>query len=147
MEGIFIQFFSNKITLAVLLASLFSQILKTFYWSIKKRRLFPEALYRGYGGFPSSHTAFVTSLTGSIYMLEGLSNLFFVTFGMSLLWVIYVLDIKMFFELTSEYLDDVFDTVTNIGDIKKLESLMGHTFSQVIGGFIVGILAVRYIFF
>ncbi len=137
---------SNKLFVAPVLAAIISQFAKAIIWSIKERKPFFRVLYKGYGGFPSSHTAFVTAVTGSVYILEGLSNLFFVALFMSLLWIIYVLDIKMLFEVTADYLDEVFDTITQI-DIKRLGALMGHTYSQILGGLVVGILVLKYIFF
>ncbi len=144
--AMFEQIVTNKLFIAPLLAAIISQLSKAIIWSIKERKPFFSVLYKGYGGFPSSHTAFVTAVTGGVYLLEGFSNLFFVTLFMSLLWIVYVLDIKMLFEVTADYLDEVFETITQI-DIKRLGALMGHTYTQILGGFVVGILVLKYVFF
>ena len=60
---------------------------------------------------------------------------------MSLLWVIYVMDIKMFSDLNTEFVNNIIDLLEN-PNIKHMETVMGHTVIQILAGFIIGIIAI-----
>lgn len=138
---------SHKLVLSVLLATLIAQLAKTVFWTFKMKKFKLEYFYKSYGGFPSGHTAYVTALTSGIFILEGgFTNLFFVTFAISLLWIVYVLDMKMFLDINTDFFNKLTDLIEK-PDIEHVESIMGHTYGQVIGGFLVGIWAVGIIFF
>lgn len=141
----FANLVTNKIFVAVLFATVTSQIIKTLIWSFKHKRIKLEIFYKGYGGFPSSHTAFVTALTVGIWKMEGFSSLFFVTLAMAVLWVSYVVDLKLGFDLSADYLHSLLKVLEK-PDFKKFDVVVGHSYSQVIIGFVVGFVVALLVF-
>lgn len=136
----------HPVFISVALATIVAQLVKTIYWTIRKKEFKLGYFFKGYGGFPSGHTAYVTALSASIYVLEGFSNLFYVTLAVSLLWIVYVLDIKMFLDINTDFFNSLIDLIEK-PDMKRVETIMGHTYGQIIGGLVVGVWAVWFIFF
>ncbi|MFT4343839.1 MAG: divergent PAP2 family protein [Candidatus Woesearchaeota archaeon] len=67
-------------------AWLFSEVLKVIFASYRCGKLDFKACIR-YGGMPSSHSAFVSSLAVSVYVVQGLSALFIVCVALAVLVV------------------------------------------------------------
>ncbi len=76
---------TNQIALSVIFSFLISQFLKFIILVAKNEKHAIQALYRQYGGMPSTHTAIVSAIVFSVYLIEGFSNLFFVALFFSLI--------------------------------------------------------------
>lgn len=75
------------IVLSPIIATLINNIIKTIIHSIKNNKFKISPLYKSCGGMPSSHSAFLGALLASIFIQEGISNLFLVVFALSILLI------------------------------------------------------------
>ena len=74
----------NKIALAVLLAGFGAQLLKLIIFFFRHKSLSWHDLVVT-GGMPSSHSAFVVSLSTIIYLMEGVSTAFVISLVLALI--------------------------------------------------------------
>ena len=92
-----------------------------------------------FGGFPSAHTAFVTSLTYTVYVFEGASSLLFaLSFVFSLLFLFDAMRVRYEAGRHAQELNRM------LGEKKYIERL-GHTPFQVFAGIVFGI-AISFFF-
>jgi acid phosphatase family membrane protein YuiD len=133
------DFFGNHILLSVVLSYLLAGVLKIFFYYLGTNKIEPRFFFRT-GGMPSSHTASVTAMTVSIYLLEGVSNLFIVCFIMSMVVISDAVGVRRAAGKQARLLNTMIDELLNKGNIKaeKLYVLLGHTPKQVLGGLILG---------
>jgi len=107
------------------------------------RRRWRPALFFSSGGMPSSHTATVTTLSWLVARQEGVDSS---VFSLVLIFSIYVV-----FEATglrqevgkqAELLNDLMDRViaTHHLDHHRLRELVGHTWLEVVVGFLFGLM-------
>ncbi len=95
------------------------------------------------GGMPSSHTSLVTTLTLSIWGIEGSDS---ILFSMSLIFALYFVfeatglrqEVGHQARVLNEMLDEL--TKTQKVDRGRLRELVGHTWSEVLGGVVVGVM-------
>ncbi len=120
----------NPIIFIVLIAWLLAEVIKVITASVKKDRFALDMLFKT-GGMPSAHTAFVSALSTSIGLTEGInSTIFIITASFSLIVI-----------------HDAFAVRGVIG--KQLNKLMkptlseviniGHSISEVLMGMTIGI--------
>jgi len=145
MENVFLSIIYNPILLISVMASIISQFFKMALYSLKKRKLIFDVIWKGYGnkaGMPSSHTAFMSAAAATIYLIEGgPTNLFMLSVITAIVTVQTVVDLKFHFDSASNYINGMFDLVLDTKEtaLKKFEHLTGHTYNQVIVGAIIGI--------
>ena len=107
------------------------------------RKKWRPSLVVANGGMPSSHTAMVTTLTCVIGGTEGIDS--------SLFGLVLVFSIFVIFEATglrqevgkqAELLNDLMENVLSGHKLerKRLRELVGHTWQEVGGGIIFGVL-------
>lgn len=84
------------------------------------------------GGMPSTHTAVITSLTLSIYLLEGFSNLFYVVLVLSIIIINDALNVR--WEASKHSLE--LNKITKSNKFK----IVGHKPLEVLIGLIIGII-------
>jgi len=130
-----------------ILSLLIAQLLKIF-------TTYPPDFSRiiGSGGFPSSHTAFVSSLTTTIGLNHGFySDIFAITTVFSLVVIYDASGVRRAVGEQANVLNNIishFDLRNNFKNIEKekefykeeLKELIGHTPVEVISGIILGIL-------
>jgi acid phosphatase family membrane protein YuiD len=135
------EFFGNHILQAALFSYLIGGILKVLFYYLGRGKIELKMLFRT-GGMPSTHTATVTAMTSTIYMLEGVSNLFIVCFIVSLVIISDALGVRRAAGKQAQLLNDIVGEFQYTGKFKtkKLYELLGHTPQQVLGGLILGIL-------
>jgi acid phosphatase family membrane protein YuiD len=95
------------------------------------------------GGMPSSHTALVTTLTIGIARYAGVgSSLFAVTLLFSLYFMFEAAGLRQEVGNQARVLNDLVDELrhTHHVDPKSLKELVGHTWGEVAGGFLFGLL-------
>ena len=142
--------FSNRVLLCCLTAWFVAQALKipTYLWVEKK---LDWMRFFGSGGMPSSHTAFVVSLTIMIGAQEGFDTAIFAAVAAFSTIVMYDAtgvrrETGRQAEVLNEILRSVFVDGKPISD-DDLKELIGHTKVEVAGGFLVGVaVACVYLF-
>jgi acid phosphatase family membrane protein YuiD len=113
----------NKIILIPLIAVIAAQLIKIIIILIKQKNInFNQAIWSV--GMPSSHSAFFSALILAVAIKEGInSSLFAITLLFSL---VYLFDLILVFKVTKE-------------KIKQLKGKLGHSFSEIIVGIIIGV--------
>ena len=94
------------------------------------------------GGMPSSHTSLVTTLTLAVGMTEGVSStLFSVVLIFSLYFVFEATGLRQEVGQQARVLNEMFDELyqSHHLDQKRLRELVGHTWTEVLGGGVVGV--------
>lgn len=142
--------FSNRTLLCCLTAWFVAQALKipTYLWVEKK---LDWMRFFGSGGMPSSHTAFVVSLTIMIGAQVGFDSALFAAVAAFSTIVMYDAtgvrrETGRQAEVLNEILRSVFVDGKPISD-DDLKELVGHTKVEVAGGFLVGVaVACAYLF-
>jgi len=141
---------SNKILWAVLISLVGAQVLKVLIVLITERK-FDRQRIRGTGGMPSSHSSSVTALAASVGFVEGFSSSEF-TIALVLAFVVMydAMGIRRaagrHAEILNELMQDLADSMKDGFKPETLRTLLGHTFPQVVGGAILGILVSMIIF-
>lgn len=135
--------FENRVLWCAVAAWFVAQALKIpTYWLVEKeldwRRFF------GSGGMPSSHTAFVISLTIMIGAVEGFNTALFAAAVVLSAIVMYDAsgvrrETGIQGQVLNEIIQKVFVDGQPITDV-ELKELVGHTKVEVAGGFVVGVL-------
>lgn len=133
----------EKIFLTVILAGAGVQGVKMLLILLKHRRLTWQDLIVT-GGMPSSHSAFVTSLSTIIYLYEGLST----SFSISVVLALIVLRDAFGVRRTVGEEGLVINKLMKKMNVKtKTHFAMGHTKAQVFVGSILGILIALGVFY
>lgn len=117
-----------KIFIAFLAAIIIAQVLKMFF-----KKKFHWKILVEFGGMPSAHVAGVSAMAASLYVLEGLSVLFFVALIFSLIVIRDAMGVRKAVSLNSR-------TINKILKKKELKETTGHTFYEVLGGVILGLI-------
>jgi len=95
---------------------------------------------------PSSHSAMVVALTTSIYMTEGLTSLAFaIALSFSLITMHDAMGIRRAAGKQAEVINEWSRLLAQIhadGEFtpENLKTMLGHSFIQVIGGMVVGLI-------
>ena len=128
--------------LAALLSGLAAQAAKVLLEAILRRRWRPELFFTN-GGMPSSHTATVTTLALIVGQGEG--------YGSSIFSLVLIFSLFVVFEATglrqeigkqAQLLNDLMDSAIHGErlDGHRLRELVGHTWGEVFGGLVFGVL-------
>ncbi len=133
--------FTNPGMLA-LLSGLVAQASKVLIEGIRHRRWRPGLLFSN-GGMPSSHTATVTVLTLSVGRLEGYaSSVFSLVLIFSLFVITEATGLRQEIGQQARLLNDLMDSALRGEKVPKvrLRELVGHTWREVGGGLVCGLL-------
>ena len=132
----------HRVALAALAAGLTAQMLKVVIELVRTGRLDPLRFFYN-GGMPSSHTALVTALTIGVGHDAGVSSpLFAVTLLFSLYFMFEAAGLRQEVGNQARVLNELADEVrkTHHLDRERLKELVGHTWAEVFGGFLYGVL-------
>jgi acid phosphatase family membrane protein YuiD len=132
----------NRVAVAALIAGFLAQVLKVLIELFRTRRLNILRFFDN-GGMPSSHTALVTTLAIGVARYAGMSSvLFAVTLLFSLYFVFEAAGLRQEVGKQARLLNELADELrhTHHLDPKRLKELVGHTWNEVFGGFVFGIL-------
>jgi acid phosphatase family membrane protein YuiD len=119
-----------------------AQLLKVVIELVRTRRLDLLRFFDN-GGMPSSHTALVTTLTICVGHDAGVrSPLFAVTLLFSLYFIFEAAGLRQAVGSQARVLNDLVDELrqTHHLDRGRLKELVGHTWGEVFGGFLYGVL-------
>jgi acid phosphatase family membrane protein YuiD len=138
----------HKIGIAAITSGLVAQGFKVVFDLFRSRRIHLLRFFDN-GGMPSSHTALVTALTFGAWHLFGVdSSIFSVTLIFSLYFVFEAAGLRQEVGNQAKVLNDLVDELraTRHVDRSRLKELVGHTWGEVLGGFVLGII-VAYLFY
>jgi len=132
----------HTIGIASLLAGLLAQFMKVVVAFHKTRKLRFDRFFDT-GGMPSSHTALVTTLTIGVALDSGISS---AMFSIALVFSMYVVfeaaglrqEVGKQAKVLNELIDDLL--VTHHINTSRLKELVGHTWGEVMVGFLLGLL-------
>ena len=138
----------HRVAVAALLAGLAAQALKVLIEWARTRRFNPLRFFDN-GGMPSSHTALVTTLTIGMARFAGIgSSMFAVTLLFSLYFMFEAAGLRQEVGNQARLLNHLVEELrhTHHVDPKRLKELVGHTWGEVAGGFVFGLIvsAVAY---
>ena len=130
----------HPILWAALISGLAAQFYKVIVESVRERRF---KLYRLFetGGMPSSHTAVVTSLAVGAWRVDGLdSPLFAITAVFSLYFILEATGLRQEVGKQARTLNEILDELIDSHHFarERTRELLGHTWSEVIAGFVLG---------
>lgn len=125
-----------------LFSGLAAQFGKVVLELVLHRRWRPMLLFAN-GGMPSSHTATVTTLTLAVGRLEGFdSSIFSLVLIFSLYVVFEATGLRQEMGHQAQLLNDLMDEALagRSVDRRRLRELVGHTWTEVAGGLVFGVL-------
>ncbi|MHC1693467.1 MAG: divergent PAP2 family protein [Sphaerochaetaceae bacterium] len=135
----------NRPLLAACTGMLIAQFLKPFIlWAIERE--FDPHLFISTGGMPSSHTAMVVALSTSIYLLYGVESVeFAICFVFSGITIHDAMGIRRAAGKQAEVINEWSRILTKLHDEgqftpENLKTMLGHNFSQVFAGTILGLI-------
>ena len=131
----------HPILWAALISGTVAQLYKVLVESIRERRL---KLYRLFetGGMPSSHTSAVTSLAVGAWRVEGFSSpIFAITLVLGIYFVFEATGLRQEVGKQARILNEILDELIDTHHFarEKTRELLGHTWSEVFGGFLLGL--------
>jgi len=113
------------------------QILKTIIYSVKEGRFTIKYGFSA-GGFPSSHSAFVTALVITIGIRNGfLSDIFAVAFVFAAIVIFDAYRLRGAVQKQSEIINKLLKKMSP-EDKEHAPGMVGHTFGEVLSGIIIG---------
>jgi acid phosphatase family membrane protein YuiD len=132
----------HPILWAAIASGICAQLYKVVFESLRERRL---KFYRFFetGGMPSSHTAVVTALAVGAWRVAGIdSALFAITLIFSLYFVLEATGLRQEVGKQARVLNEILDELIDSHHFarEKTRELLGHTWSEVFGGFVIGLL-------
>lgn len=150
----FNDLFSNQLFISAACAWLIAQILKTIIHTFLTKDFDLERMY-GSGGMPSSHSATVTALATSSFLLYGAASSEFAISAILAIIVMYdARGVRRETGIQAKVLNDLIKLLQDIhNDLmsidEKLKEFVGHTPLQVIvGGFLgIGIALIVNLFY
>ena len=135
----FVQLFNNTTLQAALLAWFIAQVIKVILTFISDRKVILSRLY-GAGGMPSSHSAFVASMTTCIGKIYGFdSPIFAVSCVFSLIVMYDAAGVRRAAGKQARAINLLF-MHTDLKFDEHLKELLGHTPLQVVCGAILGVI-------
>ncbi|NLA92481.1 MAG: divergent PAP2 family protein [Spirochaetales bacterium] len=136
---------ANRPLFAALFAAFLAQFLKPFLnWPFERK--FVKQLFVSTGGMPSSHTAMVVALTTSVFIKEGGRSLAFaISITFALIIIHDSMGIRRAAGKQAKVLNEWSRILNKIHEdgqftIENLKTMLGHSFMQVLGGIILGLL-------
>jgi acid phosphatase family membrane protein YuiD len=132
----------HTIGIASLLSGMLAQLMKVVLAFRRTKKLRFERFFDT-GGMPSSHAALVTTLTIGVAIASGITS---PIFSVVLIFSLYVVfeaaglrqEVGKQARVLNELVDDL--RVTHHLNKSRLKELVGHTWGEVIVGFVIGLI-------
>ncbi len=132
----------NEILICALVAWFVAQVLKVFIHGLVNRKIDWRRMF-GMGGMPSSHTAFLVSLTTMIAMREGLgSTAFAIAVAVTMVVIYDAMGVRYQTGKQSHVINRILRRMLVEGqplEEHDLKELMGHTPTEVFFGAVIGL--------
>ncbi len=135
------ELFSNKILITTLFAWIFAQTIKVVIGVVREKR-FDFRWFVGTGGMPSSHAAGASCLATAVGMNYGFDSVYFALAASFAIVVMFdAQGVRRATGRQARILNKITEDIYWQGKIRedRLRELIGHTPTEVIGGFIVGV--------
>ena len=135
------QLISNRILIAGMAAWASAQILKTITYAIVNKTLDLKRLL-GDGGMPSAHSATVTAIAVATGFIEGFdSSIFAVAIMIAFVVMHDAMGVRLETGKQAKVINDMIKLVytEDMSPEEKLKEFVGHTPSQVVAGFVLGV--------
>jgi hypothetical protein len=126
----------NRILLAVLLAWFATQLIKAVIGFYRKKKLSLGMIFET-GGMPSSHSSTVSALATAVLLTEGVSTSFIVSLVLAFIVIRDALGVREEVQKHAMLLRKISN--------EKISEDVGHTFSQVLVGVIIGVVVASII--
>jgi uncharacterized protein len=140
-----IDLISRSLLIAVTTLS-FCQVFKVIFYSIKNKKMEWHYLVSP-GAMPSTHSAFVTSLTFSLGFLYGFNtDIFAVAFVFAGIIVHDSFRLRGTVGIHSRVLDSISHLIPK-DKKEKIPMLVGHSFAEIVAGVIIGIVSAYFLQF
>ncbi len=136
----FTELLQNKVILCSIIAWAIAQFMKIVHDAYKTKSFSLDLIFSS-GGFPSSHTSFVTSLAGGVGFVDGFDS---TTFAISVILAFVVMydaiGVRRAAGTHARIINDLVLKLDGNSVEERLEELLGHTPLQVLGGLVLGII-------
>ena len=137
-----------------LIAVILAQLLKPFFFYLKTGKFIPKLIFAA-GSFPSSHSAGVVSLMLATGLQERFrSTLFAAVFAYGMIVIYDAANVRYFagknIEITKQIIKDLKKSNIKLEhDLYDypIKEILGHKWSEVLGGIIIGILVAVIYFY
>ena len=144
-NSVFAEVIASPVFQACLFSWFSAQFIKTiiglFSGKIHSLKALAESLIWRTGGFPSSHTAFVTTLTTCIGFRAGISSdIFMLSFCFLMVTIRDALGVRRSSGLQARKLNELGCELSkkNVVDYKPIKEILGHRPMEVVFGAILG---------
>lgn len=128
-----------------IIVTISSQAIKLLTDGIKGNFSFKN-IFSTYGGFPSSHTAFVVSLTTLIGLNLGVNT---PIFAISLIFTLIIMRdavaFRGFLGKQAKLFNQLIDNLPKVSQVPKFQERMGHSLNEVLGGAGYGIIVTYFL--
>lgn len=138
----FIDLMRNEVLISGLVGWAIAQILKVIIVCIKDKKFNPER-FVGSGGMPSSHSAFVMSISTKAGVVYGFSSgIYALSLAFALVVMYDAAGVRRAAGKQATILNMIIDDLNSNKGIKinRLKELIGHTPFEVVAGAVLGIL-------
>jgi uncharacterized protein len=129
-------FIINPLFYVPALTVIFAQITKQIIFYTKGEKI-NRATWVTDGGMPSSHSALMSSLTTTIFFVEGISTIFYLALFTTFIVAKDAFGIRQQSGKQAKLLLKVVHKV-KVSDIEHIKVLLGHTKMQVLAGILFG---------
>ena len=143
------QIIIHPIFLATAASFIISQLVK-FIINISTHKSYAvEALYQGYAGMPSTHTAIVSAVTFSIFFTEGVSTLFMLSFFWAAITIADLLSVTWFHTPRNKIITELLKVLRTKHHKKLLTPPMnvGHSIPDILVGILISFIVSYLIYF
>lgn len=143
-----VELFSNKILWVAVLSWFIAQFLKIVVTLLQEHRLDFTKFWAS-GGMPSSHSAFVMALTGSVGQLYGLDSPYFaISMVFSFIVMYDAANVRLEAGKQAAVINQIIAVLENpdLNPEDRLKEILGHTPIQVLAGGILGVLVSIFCF-
>ena len=137
----FVSFITGRFFISVFLAWISSVLLK---WIVNKLTGKGKGISGAFanGGMPSSHSAFIASLSAGIYFVEGLSPVFYLSLAVALIVMSDAVRVRKNLGIQGDSLNKLLIRLKQ----NPIEVVHGHSLIQVITGAFWGIIVSTLVF-
>ena len=141
MKEFIMTLITNKVFLSGVIAAALAQLIKTFLHLIHegKKNLFHTIIETG--GMPSSHSALMTALTVSLFIVDGISPLSISVLFVTFIIMIDAAGLRYSTGQQAVVLNKIIRSLRKekMLKAKHIKEIMGHTPTQVLMGCLLGI--------
>jgi len=132
-----------KVVIAIAIAIMVSQLTKILIAKLKYKEVFDWRDFFLTGGMPSAHTATVTTLALSIFLIQGASVAFAITIGLGFIVIRDALGVRRTVGEGGRAINDIIKVIDDLiktkkNKLKPVKYSLGHTPADVNIGMVIG---------